>query len=117
MEAKSIAANSVNTGKVWLTSTPESTHVLRGTGVSKTHVLLQVKTGHIEEEQARRPLNLALVLDRSGSMSGEKLENAKKSIIEVIQNLLPSDILHVIPFFLLSFYTYNICSWYVTDQK
>ena len=40
----------------------------------------------------RAPLNLALVLDKSGSMGGEKIEDAKKTAIEVVRKLNSSDI-------------------------
>lgn len=42
------------------------------------------------------PLNLSLVLDRSGSMSGEKLENVKKAVIYVINQLSSEDILSIV---------------------
>ncbi|WP_346293259.1 vWA domain-containing protein [Sphaerothrix gracilis] len=39
----------------------------------------------------RPPLNLSLVLDRSGSMSGEKLNYAKQAACYAVEQLLPSD--------------------------
>lgn len=48
-----------------------------------------IKSKHI-------PLNLSLVLDRSGSMSGEKLENVKKAVIYVINQLTNEDILSIV---------------------
>lgn len=42
-------------------------------------------------ELKRAPLNLALVIDRSGSMSGEKLENVKKSLTTIGSSLTESD--------------------------
>ena len=43
------------------------------------------KTGH------RPPLDLAVVLDRSGSMEGEKIAYAKKAVDTLIDRLLPSE--------------------------
>ena len=39
----------------------------------------------------RPPLNLGLVLDRSGSMQGHKLKHAKQAVAYAIEQLLPSD--------------------------
>lgn len=46
----------------------------------------------------RPPVNLALVLDRSGSMSGDKIEKAKQAALMVVDRLQPNDILSVIAF-------------------
>lgn len=42
---------------------------------------------HIAVEQDRPPVNLAVVIDRSGSMAGKKLEQAKKGAIEALRRL------------------------------
>jgi len=49
---------------------------------------LPVSTGLSETAQ---PLNLSLVLDRSGSMGGAKLQNLKKAVGWVIDHLSPQD--------------------------
>jgi Ca-activated chloride channel family protein len=41
--------------------------------------------------QRARPAAFTVVLDRSGSMDGAPLENAKKACCEVIKNLRPED--------------------------
>ncbi len=54
-------------------------------------------SGHVELEQKRPPINLAIVLDRSGSMeSHKKLHNAKEAIIKVIEQLGHQDVLHLV---------------------
>jgi len=46
---------------------------------------------------ARRPMNLAVVLDRSGSMgSEEKMENARAAVRSLIDNLRTDDILSIV---------------------
>ncbi len=42
-------------------------------------------------EASRPPVNLAFVLDRSGSMQGEKLATAKDAVREAIARLQPTD--------------------------
>jgi Ca-activated chloride channel family protein len=46
----------------------------------------------------RSPINLALVLDRSGSMSGDKLEKAKEAALMVIDRMQPDDIISVVSY-------------------
>ncbi|HLJ55911.1 MAG TPA: VWA domain-containing protein [Chthonomonadaceae bacterium] len=57
------------------------------------HTYLQVGIQAIKGELPRRPpLNVALVLDRSGSMADDhKLENAKAAARELIESLRPDD--------------------------
>lgn len=52
----------------------------------------------IDERRERTPVNLAIVLDRSGSMSGEKLEKAKEAAIMAINRLSSRDIVSVITY-------------------
>lgn len=56
-----------------------------------TEVFLRVDVTGLGESGKRPPLDLAVVLDRSGSMSGAKLRYAKKAVDTVIDRLLPSD--------------------------
>ncbi len=46
----------------------------------------------------RSPINLALVLDRSSSMAGDKLEKAKAAAMLVIDRLQPDDIISLISY-------------------
>jgi len=50
------------------------------------------------EQVDRKPIALALVLDRSGSMSGEPLEAAKSAACAAIEMLLPDDWVSVVTF-------------------
>lgn len=48
-------------------------------------------------ERIERPaVNLSIVLDRSGSMAGQKLEKAKQAAIEALRHLAPQDIFSVV---------------------
>src|SRR6266542_5847444 len=44
------------------------------------------------------PLNVCLVLDRSTSMKGEKMDVVKAAAIQVLRNLRPQDILSIVTF-------------------
>lgn len=49
-------------------------------------------------DENRVPLNIALVIDKSGSMQGQKLEDAKNSAILFIERLSPEDIVSVVTY-------------------
>jgi len=55
-------------------------------------------TGIAPDTVSRAPLNIALVVDRSGSMSGKKLQDAKQSAIHFINGLSSQDIVSVITY-------------------
>lgn len=46
----------------------------------------------------RQPATLQVVLDRSGSMSGDRLEGAKSALIDLVERLDPADNLGVLAF-------------------
>ncbi|HUH05791.1 MAG TPA: VWA domain-containing protein [Kofleriaceae bacterium] len=49
-------------------------------------------------QSQRAPINLALVLDRSSSMSGDKFEKAKEAALLVVDRLQPNDVISVISY-------------------
>jgi len=51
-----------------------------------------------EVSVTRAPVNTAIVLDRSGSMAGDKLENAKKAALQALDRLGPDDIVAVVAY-------------------
>ncbi|MBC8347858.1 MAG: VWA domain-containing protein [Verrucomicrobia bacterium] len=52
----------------------------------------------VRDEANRAPVNLALVLDRSGSMSGEKIEQAKEAAIQAIRRLGATDRISIVAY-------------------
>ncbi len=50
------------------------------------------------ENQSNQPLNLSLVIDRSTSMKGERLEYVKSALELLIEKLSPEDIISIISF-------------------
>jgi Ca-activated chloride channel family protein len=64
-------------------------------GASEAFAVLEVKA-HPPKEKRRVPVNLALVIDRSGSMRGQKLTDAKRAAREFVLRVAPGDRLAVI---------------------
>ncbi len=55
-------------------------------------------SGQVPARRQRTPLAMSLVLDRSGSMSGDRLEAAKAASISAVERLHPDDVVSVITF-------------------
>ena len=51
-----------------------------------------------EPSENRTPVNVAFVIDRSGSMSGDRIEQAREAAIMAVQRLGPQDIASVVVF-------------------
>ncbi|MCL1467873.1 macro domain-containing protein [Argonema galeatum] len=54
-------------------------------------VLVRIIPPNPEEDIKRSTLNIGLVIDRSGSMAGQKIEYARQAACYAVQQLLPSD--------------------------
>lgn len=54
--------------------------------------------GFAPPRSERMPVNLGLVIDRSGSMRGDRLEKAKEAALMVVDQLGPEDVLSVITY-------------------
>jgi Ca-activated chloride channel family protein len=52
----------------------------------------------IEPERARPPVNIAIVIDKSGSMGGEKIAEARKAAIMAVERLGSDDIISVVTY-------------------
>ncbi len=59
-------------------------------------IIINFQGEGIQESSSRRPINLSLVLDRSGSMGGSPLRNALKAAEQLVEYLKPEDYLSVV---------------------
>lgn len=70
---------------------------------TRQHILTQITAGNgsgaaVGANGRRLPVNVALVIDRSGSMEGEPLEGVKRACANVVDLLSPDDVLSIITF-------------------
>ncbi|MFL5320936.1 MAG: vWA domain-containing protein [Myxococcaceae bacterium] len=75
--------------------TAKLSHPVVSTGVNEVYAEISL-TAAQAEKGPRRPVSLALVIDRSGSMHGDKLNRAKEAALKLIDQLAPSDRLAII---------------------
>lgn len=72
--------------------------VLLTDGPQKTHVKIGL-TGFVREADAERtPVNVAIVLDKSGSMQGEKIAKAREAALMALERLDKDDIFSFITY-------------------
>lgn len=62
------------------------------------YVYVSLKGIKAEKTSSRPPLNISLVIDRSGSMSGDKLDYTKKAVDFVIDNVESSDMISIVQY-------------------
>ena len=55
-------------------------------------------TRRATDRALRKPLNLVMVIDRSGSMSGERIKKVKQSLQMLIEQLSPRDFVSIVSF-------------------
>jgi Ca-activated chloride channel family protein len=60
------------------------------------HLRVGLTGFELEEGDGRAPVNVAIVLDKSGSMSGEKIQKAKEAAIMALRRLNSKDIVSVV---------------------
>ena len=84
------------TDNVTIRVSPSSEYALTS---GETHLYAQLELEALEtivETENRSALNLSVVLDRSGSMGGSKIEKAKKAVEFIIENLSKADIFSLV---------------------
>ena len=84
-----------NTSNGSLSLSTRVSHPFVGLGASEVFVTADVTGVNLPQAQ-RAPVNLALVIDRSGSMSGFKLTQAKQAAQHLVAQLTPADRLSIV---------------------
>jgi Ca-activated chloride channel family protein len=69
----------------------ENDHYFQDSSNRFVNFYLEARLTNARQKMVRVPLNIAIVLDRSGSMNGIKMGYAKKAAKEIISRLLPED--------------------------
>ncbi len=64
----------------------------------KTIIKVLLDVPQITDSSLRPPVNLTLILDRSGSMTGHKLENAKEAAIAALHRLSERDLFSLVTY-------------------
>ena len=65
---------------------------------SENHLRISLKGFDLEDKAKRAPVNLAIVIDRSGSMQGDKIEHARQAAMQAIDRLRDEDIVSVVTY-------------------
>ena len=65
--------------------------LIRAQAKSRRYVRVELRAPDAPPRGGRQAVNLGLVIDRSGSMSGQKIEKARAAVVRAIQTLRPQD--------------------------
>jgi Ca-activated chloride channel family protein len=76
---------------------PERGFLLSGSPQEVVVKIDLTAAGH-KKKLRRTPLNLAVVLDRSGSMTGAKIEKARQAAMDLVDQLAPGDLFSLIAY-------------------
>ena len=77
---------------------PENQYWLFGDNKKEFYLYVELQGKKVATQQKKPPLNISLVIDRSGSMEGDKLNYAKKAVDFVIDNVSSEDIISIVQY-------------------
>ena len=67
-------------------------------GKTTNHLRIALTGFSLPTEKERSPVNVSIVIDKSGSMQGDKIEQARKAAIQAVDRMRDSDIVSVIAY-------------------
>ncbi|MBC7964917.1 MAG: VWA domain-containing protein [Fuerstia sp.] len=91
------AREPVETQRLTLDAAPGFS-VLKAGEKQQAWMRVGLKGFHLKREGARAPINVAIVLDRSGSMQGEKIQRAREAAVGALDLLGANDIVSIIAY-------------------
>jgi len=71
---------------------------LAGTSEERVPVLFEIDTVPVASVTRHFPFELCVLLDKSGSMGGEKIHAAKEAVHKIIDSLVDGDVLHLVTY-------------------
>lgn len=95
--ATAFTANLLAGETLQLNLVPERGYVVKH---SPQDIVIKIDLSAVADRKKvhRTPLNLAVVLDKSGSMTGAKLEKTKQAAMQLVDRLAPNDIFSLVIF-------------------
>lgn len=67
-----------------------------GGGEQRVNAQVLLRADEVRREGLRRPVALSIVLDRSGSMTGEKLSEARRALFELVEAMQDTDWISIV---------------------
>lgn len=90
-----VFCQSIPKNGIWFDGKLNTPYIFKDGGVA--YLQISLKTGSFDLKNDRKPMNLSVVIDRSGSMEDEhKMEYVKKAFSRLIEQLDARDILSVV---------------------
>lgn len=72
------------------------TMLIEDKGKCENHLRIALTGFDLPNEKKRMPVNVAIVIDKSGSMQGDKIEHARRAAVQAIDRLTDNDIVSVV---------------------
>lgn len=64
----------------------------------ENHLRIALTGFELEKDKQRTPVNVAIVIDKSGSMQGQKIEHARRAALQAIDRLGQNDIVSIVTY-------------------